>query len=55
MLVREMRAASGNRYGISVTLAPDYWYLRRFDAEAFFGFKAYGKTIWRRLINAKLG
>ncbi|KAH0359410.1 hypothetical protein KCU65_g9982, partial [Aureobasidium melanogenum] len=38
-----------------VTLAPDYWYLRRFDAEAFFGFKAYGKTIWRRLINAKLG
>ena len=27
-LVREMRAAFGTRFGISVTLAPDYWYLR---------------------------
>jgi chitinase len=48
MLVREMRAAYGDRYGISVTLAPDYWYLRWFDAKAiepnvdFFGFMAYG-------------
>ena len=30
-LVREMRAAFGNKYGISVTLAPDFWYLRWFD------------------------
>lgn len=48
-LVREMRAAFGTRYGISVTLAPDYWYLRWFDAKAmessvdFFGFMAYGE------------
>ncbi|ESZ99230.1 oviduct-specific glycoprotein [Sclerotinia borealis F-4128] len=47
LLVREMRAAYGNRFGISVTLAPDYWYLRWFDAKAmessvdFFGFMAY--------------
>lgn len=45
-----MRAAYGTRFGISVTLAPDYWYLRWFDAKAmepnvdFFGFMAYGKT-----------
>jgi GH18 family chitinase len=47
-LVREMRAAYGQSYGISLTLAPDYWYLRWFDAKAmepyvdFFGFMAYG-------------
>ncbi|CAD0098997.1 unnamed protein product [Aureobasidium mustum] len=47
LLVREMRAAYGTRFGISVTLAPDYWYLRWFDAKAmepnvdFFGFMAY--------------
>jgi len=46
-LVREMREAYGNKYGISLTLAPDYWYLRYFDAEGmqpyvdFFGFMAY--------------
>ncbi|KAK4171728.1 hypothetical protein QBC36DRAFT_365448, partial [Triangularia setosa] len=46
-LVREMRAAYGSNYGISLTLAPDYWYLRWFDAKAmepyvdFFGFMAY--------------
>ncbi len=46
-LVREMRAAYGTAYGISLTLAPDYWYLRWFDAKAmepyvdFFGFMAY--------------
>jgi chitinase len=46
-LVREMRAAYGTSYGISVTLAPDYWYLRWFDAKGmepyvdFFGFMAY--------------
>ncbi|KAH6991732.1 oviduct-specific glycoprotein [Fusarium venenatum] len=46
-LVREMRAAFGQSYGISLTLAPDYWYLRWFDAKAmepyvdFFGFMAY--------------
>ncbi|KAI1287730.1 glycoside hydrolase superfamily [Xylaria venustula] len=37
----------GSEYGISMTLAPDYWYLRYFDAKAmessvdFFGFMAY--------------
>lgn len=47
MLLREMRAAFGSQYGISLTLAPDYWYLRWFDAKAmepyvdFFGFMAY--------------
>ncbi|KAK0736577.1 hypothetical protein B0T21DRAFT_411737 [Apiosordaria backusii] len=47
LLMREMRAAYGNNYGISLTLAPDYWYLRWFDAKAmepyvdFFGFMAY--------------
>ena len=46
-LVKEMRAAFGDQYGISVTLAPDYWYLRGFDAKAMepyvdmFGFMAY--------------
>lgn len=48
MLLKEMRAAYGSKYGISLTLAPDYWYLRWFDAKAmepyvdFFGFMAYG-------------
>ncbi|KAI1854021.1 hypothetical protein JX266_001162 [Neoarthrinium moseri] len=47
LLVKEMRAAYGIAYGISLTLAPDYWYLRWFDAKAmernvdFFGFMAY--------------
>lgn len=27
-LVAEMRATFGTKYGISVALAPDYWYLR---------------------------
>lgn len=42
-----MRARFGSRYGISLTLAPDYWYLRWFDAKAmeaavdFFGFMTY--------------
>src|ERR1700722_14465292 len=46
LLVKEMRAAFGSTYGISLTLAPDYWYLRYFDAKAmessvgFFGFMA---------------
>lgn len=46
-LVQEMRAAYGTRYGISLALAPDYWYLRWFDALAmqasvdWFGFMAY--------------
>jgi chitinase len=51
MLLKEMRAAYSDKYGISLTLAPDYWYLRWFDAKAmepyvdFFGFMAYGKLI----------
>ena len=28
LLVKEMKAAFGGQYGISLTLAPDYWYLR---------------------------
>ncbi len=46
-LVKEMRAAFGTQYGISLTLAPDYWYLRGFDAKGmeasvdWFGFMAY--------------
>ncbi len=42
-----MREAYGNSYGISMALAPDYWYLRWFDAKAmepfvdWFGFMAY--------------
>jgi chitinase len=46
-LVKEMRAAFGTSYGISLTLAPDYGYLRYSDAKAmessvdFFGYKAY--------------
>jgi len=49
MLVKEMRAAFGTKYGISLPLAPDYWYLRGFNPSAmeryvdFFGFMAYGK------------
>lgn len=30
-LLKEMREAFGSNYGISLTLAPDYWYLRYFD------------------------
>ncbi|WZH40929.1 Chitinase [Fusarium acuminatum] len=51
ILLKEMRAAYGSKYGISLTLAPDYWYLRWFDAKAmepyvdFFGFMAYGKYL----------
>lgn len=30
-LLKEMREAFGTKYGISLTLAPDYWYLRYFD------------------------
>lgn len=46
-LVSDMHAAFGGKYGISVTLAPDYWYLRDFDAIKmqpyvdWFGFMAY--------------
>ncbi|KAL1896124.1 hypothetical protein Sste5346_004866 [Sporothrix stenoceras] len=46
-LVREMRQAFGTKYGISVALAPDFWYLRYYDAVAmqpyvdWFGFMAY--------------
>lgn len=47
LLVKEMKAAFGGQYGLSLTLAPDYWYLRGFDAKAMepyvdmFGFMAY--------------
>lgn len=51
LLVKEMRAVFGNAFGISLTLAPDYWYLRYFDAKTmessvdFFGFMAYGEWL----------
>lgn len=47
LLVKEMRAAFGSNYGISMALAPDLWYLRYFDAAAmqpyldWFGFMTY--------------
>jgi chitinase len=47
LLVKEMKAAFAGRFGLSLTLAPDYWYLRGFKPKAmepyvdFFGFMAY--------------
>lgn len=47
LLVKDMRSVFGTRYGISVALAPDIWYLRYYDAIAmqpyvdWFGFMAY--------------
>lgn len=47
LLVKEMRASFSSSYGISLPLAPDYWYLRCFDAKGmepyvdFFGFMTY--------------
>jgi chitinase len=47
LLVKEMQAAFGNRYGLSLTLAPDYWYLRGFRPAKmqqyvdFMGFMSY--------------
>ena len=55
LLVKEMHAAFNGQYGISLTLAPDYWYLRWFDAigmqpyVSWFGFMAYGKILPRRM------
>ena len=28
LLLQEMRAAFGTKYGITMAIAPDYWYLR---------------------------
>ena len=33
-LCREMKAAFGRRYGLSVTLPASFWYLRHFDVAA---------------------
>ncbi len=47
LLVKEMRAAFGRKYGLSSILAPDYWYLRGMDPKGmepyvdFFGFMSY--------------
>lgn len=47
LLMKEMRAAFGTRYGLSIVLAPDYWYLRGFKPAAmqdyvdFMGFMSY--------------
>ncbi|KAK6523255.1 hypothetical protein TWF694_006144 [Orbilia ellipsospora] len=46
-LVKEMKAAFGGKFGISLVLAPDYWYLRGMDPKAMepyvdqFGFMSY--------------
>ncbi|KAK7962894.1 glycoside hydrolase superfamily [Apiospora aurea] len=46
-LVKEMRTAFGSKFGLSVTLAPDYWYLRGFKPKEmessvnFLNFMAY--------------
>lgn len=48
-LVKEMRAAFGTRYGISIAIPPDYAALRYFDLKAmepsldFIGFMSYGE------------
>ncbi|KAH7068560.1 hypothetical protein FB567DRAFT_251587 [Paraphoma chrysanthemicola] len=34
LLVKEMQAAFAGRFGLSLTLAPDYWYLRGFKPKA---------------------
>jgi GH18 family chitinase len=36
-LLREMRAAYGSSYGISLTLAPDYWYVQSEVARPLWG------------------
>lgn len=47
LLMKEAKAAFGNNFGLSLTLAPDYWYLRGFkpvDIQPyvdFMGFMAY--------------
>ncbi|OBT40677.1 hypothetical protein VE00_08681 [Pseudogymnoascus sp. WSF 3629] len=47
LLVKEMKAAFGRQYGVSVVLAPDYWYLQGFAPAAMeeyvdhLGFMAY--------------
>lgn len=47
LLVKEMHQRFAGRYGLSLTLAPDYWYLRGFKPAAmqnyvdFMGFMAY--------------
>lgn len=47
LLFKEMKQAFGGRFGISLTLAPDYWYLRVFQPAAMqeyvdlMGFMAY--------------
>ncbi|KAI2465893.1 hypothetical protein F4781DRAFT_424486 [Annulohypoxylon bovei var. microspora] len=46
-LVKEMRAAFGDKYGITLTLPTSYWYLQHFDLESiqpnvnWFNFMAY--------------
>ncbi|KAK2596250.1 hypothetical protein QQS21_006342 [Conoideocrella luteorostrata] len=46
-LLRDMKKDFGTDYGISLTLAPDYWYLRHFDVKGLepfvdhFGFMSY--------------
>ncbi|KAL8958450.1 MAG: hypothetical protein Q9193_004497 [Seirophora villosa] len=47
LLMKETRAAFGTEYGLSIILAPDYWYLRGMDPKEmeqyvdWFGFMAY--------------
>jgi chitinase len=55
-LLADMRARSdfGRKFGISVTLAPDIWYLQHYDAKGllanadFLGFMSYVCQLWAR-------
>ncbi|KAH8666888.1 hypothetical protein BX600DRAFT_511777 [Xylariales sp. PMI_506] len=60
-LVKEMNEAFAGNYGLSLTLAPDYWYLRNFDAismqpyVSWFGFMSYDLHGYWDADNANLG
>lgn len=56
LLVQEMQAAFAGRFGLSLTLAPDYWYLRGFKPKAmepyvdFMGFMRYTIIPFTRIL-----
>ncbi|KFY96783.1 hypothetical protein V498_02481 [Pseudogymnoascus sp. VKM F-4517 (FW-2822)] len=61
LLVKEMRERFGTKYGISMAIAPDYWYLRWFDLFSmqqyvdFFGFMTYDLHGFWDGLNANIG
>lgn len=61
LLVKEMRERFGTKYGISMAIAPDYWYLRWFDLFSmqqyvdFFGFMTYDLHGFWDGTNANIG